>query len=535
MAKSKEQNYLHGAVILTVGVIIMKILGAIYKIPLGNMLGNEGYALFLSSYNVYSVFLMLATAGLPVALSRMISEANSQGRTLQVRRTFSVAKKAFFVLGFICTLVMLLFPEWLAGTVLHNPDAAESIWVLAPSVLLCCITSAYRGFSQGHGNMIPTTVGQVIEVLAKVVAGLALAWYLTSNGFDTSVSSAGAVFGVTVGSLAALIYMIVSQHRNYRCDTLSQPDVPDSDASILKDLVRIGIPIALGSIVLSLVNLIDSSQCMGRLQGAAGFSYSEAKALYGTYGYAQTLYNLPASFITPLTISVIPAIAMKIANGRKDEAAKISEDSLRISAAVCLPMGIGLSVLSEPIITLLYSDVHESGPMLLFTLGFASIFVCMYLMSTAVLQAAGKEKLTLISIIVGGVVKIVVNYFLVGDPDINIYGAPIGTIACYFAMCAMNYLFMCKSLDKAPKLDRVLLRPVLATLIMAAVAYGVYLLASGVVAPTGRLSIALDLCVAIVAAVAAYAFFAIKLRAITAEDMTLIPKGDKIAKLLHMK
>ncbi|MBS7365262.1 MAG: oligosaccharide flippase family protein, partial [Oscillospiraceae bacterium] len=182
MARSKEQNYLHGAVILTVGVIIMKILGAIYKIPLGNMLGNEGYALFLSSYNVYGVFLTLATAGLPVALSRMISEANSQGRHLQVRRAFSVSQKAFFVLGFVCTLVMLLFPDWLAGTVLHNPDAAKSIWVLAPSVLLCCITSSYRGFSQGHGNMIPTTVGQVIEVLAKVIAGLALAWYFTSNG-----------------------------------------------------------------------------------------------------------------------------------------------------------------------------------------------------------------------------------------------------------------------------------------------------------------------------------------------------------------
>lgn len=535
MARSKEQNYLHGAVILTVGVIIMKILGAIYKIPLGNMLGNEGYALFLSSYNVYGVFLTLATAGLPVALSRMISEANSQGRHLQVRRAFSVSQKAFFVLGFVCTLVMLLFPDWLAGTVLHNPDAAKSIWVLAPSVLLCCITSSYRGFSQGHGNMIPTTVGQVIEVLAKVIAGLALAWYFTSNGYDNSVSSAGAVFGVTVGSLAALIYMIVSQHRNYRYDTLAEPDVPDSDSVILKNLIRIGVPIALGSIVLSLVNLIDSSQCMGRLQNAAGFSYSEAKALYGTYGYAQTLYNLPAAFITPLTISIIPAIAMKLAGGLKDEASKISEDSLRISAAMCLPMGIGLSVLADPVIRLLYSDVHESGPMLLFTLGFASVFVCMYLMSTAVLQAAGKEKLTLISIVIGGAVKIAVNYILVGNPDINIYGAPIGTIACYFSMCAMNYVFMCRSLDKAPRLSRVLLRPVLATLIMAAVAYGVYLLMSGILAPTGRLSTALDLCVAIAAAVIAYAVFAIKLRAITAEDMTLIPKGEKIAKLLHMK
>lgn len=534
MAKSKEQNYLHGAVILTAGVIIMKILGAIYKIPLGNMLGNEGYALFLSSYNVYSVFLTLATAGLPVALSRMISEANSQNRRLQVRRTFSVAQCAFFVLGILCTAVMLLFPDWLADSVLHNPDAAKSIFVLAPSVLMCCILSSYRGFTQGHGNMIPTTIGQVLEVLAKVIVGLALAWYLTSNEYDISVSSAGAVFGVTVGSLVALVYMIVCKRRDYHYDAVSDPDVPDSRGEILKNLIRIGIPIALGSIVLSLVNLIDSSQCMGRLQESAGFTYKQAKELYGTYGYAQTLYNLPASFITPLTISVIPAIAMKLANGSREEASKISEDSLRISAAVCLPMGIGLSVLCDPIIRLLYSDLHESGPMLLFSLGFASVFVCLYLMSTAVLQAAGKEKLTLISIIVGGVVKIGVNYVLVGDPDINIYGAPIGTLCCYFAMCAMNYVFMCRSLDKAPRLGRVMGRPILATVIMAAVAYGAYTLCSMFLAPVGRLSIAIDLCVAIALAVVAYAFFAIKLRAITAEDMALIPKGEKIAKLLHM-
>lgn len=535
MANSKEQNYLHGAVILTAGVIIMKILGAIYKIPLGNMLGNEGYALFLSSYNVYSMFLTLSTAGLPVALSRMISEANSQNRQMQVRRIFSVSQWAFFVLGFICTLVMLLFPDWLAGEVLHNPDASESIFVLAPSVIMCCIMSSYRGFTQGHGNMIPTTISQVLEVLAKVIVGLALAWYLTSGGYDISVSSAGAVFGVTVGSLVALVYMIVCQKRDYRFDALAEPDVPDSSGKILGDLVRIGIPIAIGSIVLSLVNLIDSSQCMGRLQEAAGFTYKQAKELYGTYGYAQTLYNLPAAFITPLTISVIPAIAMKLANGSRNEASKISEDSMRISAAVCLPMGIGLSVLCDPIIRLLYSDLHESGPMLLFYLGFASIFVCMYLMSTAVLQAAGKEKLTLISILVGGVVKIGVNYVLVGDPDINIYGAPIGTLCCYFAMCAMNYVFMCRSLDKAPSLGRVLGRPLLATAIMAVVAYGAYTLCAAVLAPVGRLSIAVDLGVAIVLAVIAYAIFAIKLRAITAEDMSLIPKGDKIARLLRMK
>lgn len=533
MAKSKEQNYLHGAAILTAGVIIMKILGAIYKIPIKNMIGDDGYALFLSAYNVYSLFLTLATAGLPVALSRMISEARTNGRTLQARRTFSVAWTTFFTLGLICSLIMFIFPEQLANG-LNNPDTALSIRVLAPSVLLVCLISAYRGYCQGHENMIPTTVGQVIEVLVKVIVGLALAWYIMRQGADKSSASAGAIFGVTVGSAACLAYMVIYKKRNYSDDAVASPDIPDDSAKILKDLVRIGIPIALGSIVLSLINLLDSSLCMGRLQDAAGFTYSEAKVLYGVYGAAQTLFNVPAAFITPLTISVVPAIAGFIVNRNYEEASKVAEDSLRISTAIALPMAIGLSVMAYPIMNVVYPDSHESGSMLLCLLGIASFFVCFSLMTTAILQAQGKEKLTMFSIIAGGVVKIVINWFLVAIPDVNIMGAPIGTIGCYVTMCVMNLIFMCTGNALKPNIGRIFARPVLAGAIMGVLTYAVYFVATKFI-PGGRLAMALCLCIAVMAAVLVYLVAIIRLRAITADDMKLIPKGEKIAKLLKMK
>ena len=534
MAKSKEQNYLHGAAILTAGVIIMKILGAIYKIPIKNMIGDDGYALFLSAYNVYSLFLTLATAGLPVALSRMISEARTNGRPLQARRTFSVAWTAFFVLGLICSLIMFLFPEWLAGS-LHNPDTALSIKVLSPSVLLVCLISAYRGYCQGYENMIPTTVGQVIEVLAKVIVGLALAGYVLHLGYDKPEASAGAIFGVTVGSAVCLAYMMIYKKRNYSDDAVSSPDVPDESGKILKDLIRIGIPIALGSIVLSLINLLDSSLCMGRLQDAAGFSYSEAKVLYGVYGAAQTLFNVPAAFITPLTISVVPAIAGYIANQSYAAASKVAEDSLRISTALALPMAVGLSVMSFPIMNVVYPDSHEAGSMLLCLLGVASFFVCFSLMTTAILQAQGKEKLTMYSIIAGGLVKIAVNWFLVAIPSVNILGAPIGTIGCYVTMCVLNLIFMCSGNGLKPNIGNVFARPVLASAIMGAVTYAVYYAAGCILPGDGRMSMALSLCAAVAVAMLVYLVAIVKLRAITAEDMKLIPKGEKIAKLLRMK
>lgn len=535
MAKAKEQNYLHGAAIMTAGVIIMKILGALYKIPLGNMLGDDGYGLFLQAYYVYSLFLTLATAGFPVALSRMISAAQTRGLQMQARRTYQVAWWTFFALGVVCSAVMFIFPDWLADSMINSPDAALSIQALAPAVLLCCVTSTYRGLTQGYGNMTPTTVSQILEVLAKVAAGLALAAYLIKAGYDKPVAVSGAIFGVTVGSLAALLYMLIYKMRNYRFEVVSEPDIPESAGTIFKNLLSIGIPIALGSVALALINLIDAGLCMSRLQSAVGFSYSHAKTLYGVYGKAQTLFNLPSAFITPLTISIVPAISAKLVMNAREEAGKISEDSLRISMAMALPMGIGLAALSEPIMNVIYPNAHESGPLLLCLLGIASIFVCFSLMSTAVLQATGKEKLTLYSIIAGGLVKITVNWFIVAVPEINIYGAAIGTICCYVTMGTLNLIFINRSFEKGLSMKNIFLKPAVPSIIMGIIAIAVYYGGMAVLGSDSRMMMALVMCVAIGIAVIVYAVSVIKLRVITSEDMKLIPKGEKVAKLLHMK
>ena len=533
MSEHKGQNYLHGAAILTAGVIIMKILGFLYKMSIGNILVDDGYSLFYASYNVYNVFLTLSTAGLPIALARMIAEANAQGRTNQLRRTFSVAWRTFFWLGLVCTLIMALFPHQIADRILRNPDAALSIRVMSPSVLLVCLVSAYRGYCQGFGDMVPTTVGQVLEVLVKVVVGLALAWFLMHENYGKPLGSAGAIFGVTAGSAAALLYMWLHKRRHYRDDAAGE-DTPDPDGAIFRRFLRIGIPIAMGSSVLALLNLIDSSLCMGRLQDAAHFSYREAQELYGVYGLAQTIFNLPAAIITPLTISVVPAISAAIVKKLNDEATRTSEDSMRIAAVLSLPMGVGLTVLARPIMKLIYPLANPVGADLLAILGVASIFVCMVLMENAVLQATGHELLPMITLFVGGLVKVGVNYFLVAQRSINILGAPIGTLASYLVMAIMNFVLMCFVLDKNPRLRVILLKPTLCTLVMGAAAWVSYSLLSRF-APPGRLGLLLATLPAILAAVLAYLLLSVSLRTVTKEDMALIPGGAKIAKLLHMK
>lgn len=547
MANKKGQNYMHGAAILTVGVIIMKILGFIYKIPLGNILGDEGYSMFMGAYSIYFIFFTLATAGLPVALSRLVAEADANGRAKQEEKTFRVARWTFFVIGLVFALIMFLFPDWLAESYLENRDAALSIKAMSPAILFVCLVSAYRGYCQGNGNMIPTTVDEVLEVFFKAVSGLIIAYMLVRGGFGRPVSSAGAILGVSIGSAVSLLYMVFYKRRNY--DVLSAPysagivdinDTPeddekvDSTGKIIKDILTIGIPIAFGACIMAILNSVDSKLCMNRLQSAAGFSYYEAKVLYGVYGKAQTLFNLPAAFITPLTIAIVPEISAAIARGEKRRASVVAEDSMRISAVVSMPMGIGLMVLAFPIMEVLYPNSNAAGPGLLKIMGVASLFVCLVLMENAVLQASGYEKLTMVTMITGGLVKIATNWFLVAQPEINIYGAPVGTLVSYIVMAAMNYIFLCRAFDERPRLLKMFARPLAASLVMGAAAWAVYGVSARFIG-AGWLETAVCMLLGVLAAVIVYLVFIICLRAITAEDLALIPGGRKIGRILHIK
>ena len=458
-----------------------------------------------------------------------------------------MALVTFFVIGTVFALILWCFPNWLADNYLENPDAAPSIRAMAPSILLMCLVSAYRGYCQGNGNMLPTTVDEVLEVLFKVISGLILASVIMHMGLGKPAASAGAIFGVSIGSVVSLLYMVVYKRKNY--SILAAPytggraynDIPEDDdevdpaLTIVRRIMTIGIPIALGACIMSLLNSMDSKLCMNRLQSAAGFSYYEAKVLYGVYGKAMTLFNLPAAFITPLTISIVPAISGAFARGHRAEAMKTAEDSMRISAAIALPMGVGLAVMSKPIMDLLYPNSNAAGPGLLSIMGIASFFVCLVLMENAVLQASGKERLTMLTLISGGVIKIVVNWFLVAHPGINIYGAPVGTLVSYFLMAAMDFVFLCVTLRQTPRMLRIFAGPVGASLLMGLSAWAVYGLAGRFLNTGSYLGLAAAAGLAILVAVVVYLVSVIAMRVITKEDMSLIPGGDKVAKILHMR
>lgn len=538
MQNSQKQNFLHGAAILTLGVIIMKVLGAIYKIPLSNILGDAGYGYFNAAYSIYFVMLTISSAGLPVALSRIISERGGDENQALRSKIFRVSLISFTVIGIVLASLAWIFPDTLARVLLTKPESARSIEALAPSILLVCILSAFRGYIQGHSDMKPTTLSQIIEVLAKVIVGLVLAKILLDKTGDVALAAAGAMFGVSAGSLASLIYIIFAYFRRKKSEPKTLNDKCDlKSIEIVKLLFKIGIPITLGSCVMSIISLLDTKLINSQLL-SSGLSKELSDVLYGSYSVMTSLYNLPAAFITPLTISLVPAISEAISLNEHSKAGNIAESSLRIAAVVFLPMCFGLIVMSKPIVAVLYENTYRTGPVILSLLGTASIFICYALILNSILLANGNERVPMYAMLTGGVAKLLLNYRLVGDVRINIYGAPIGTIACYGIMCVISGLYLKKTMGKHLKFSSVILKPLLCSLIMSFSAFSSYTLIFKILQAqlgSSRITMAISLLFSILLAAAVYLASVVLTKSISLADLKLIPKGEKIANLLKIR
>ena len=530
MTPQKRHNFIGGAAVLATAVAVTKVLGALYKIPLGNMLDSEGMAHFYVAYNIYTLLLILSTAGLPLALSRMVAAADALNQYNRRRRTFHVALGLFLLLGLLGSGIMLLFPEELAAA-LHDSMAAPAIRVLAPSMLCVCLSSAVRGYTQGQGNMRPTAVSQVVESGCKLVIGLTLAWWLLRRGAPPQTAAAGAIAGVSTGSVLGLLTLII--FLLIRRDRRRGTDIPPSRASLAGELLRLGVPITVGAAGMSLITLLDQLLVMRTLQGALGLSEQASAALYGEYTFGMTLFNLTPSFIYPITVSLIPAIGAALACHDQSKAAAHTESALRLTALIAFPAGAGLSVLAHPILDLLYPAVPDTAAAAAYhltVLGLACIFVCLMIVTGGVLQAYGHAYAPVCSLLCGGVVKIAVNQLLVADPSIGIKGAPIGTLCCYVLITVINLILIRSTVPHAPRYLRLFVRPALAAAAMAVVASGVWRLFSRAL-HMGRAATLL----AILLAAAVYAAACLWLGAVTREDLICLPKGERIADFLKIR
>ena len=553
----KKNTFFGGAAILAVGAVVVKLIGALFKIPMANILGSTGNGYFQSAYNIYGVLLTISTGGLPVALSKQVSEAHSLGLVNQKKRIFTVAMRTLFIFGLVCFAVMFFGARTITAT---NPGAYCATVALAPACLFVCCMSALRGYTQGQGIMAPTAVSQILEALCKLILGLTLAYVFLhwgANMTDTftplELAAAGAIAGVTIGTLVSLVYLSLDRVKRNARHPEKGTDTPQSDRAILSRLVKLAVPITLGSSVVPIVNYLDTIQIQSRLQAVFQMSANAASDLYGTYGAAVNLYNLPSALMVPFTASLIPAISAARARHDLRGATRVTESAMRVAMLLACPMGVGLSALASPIVTMLYPkyDAAIMGPILA-VLGITSIFTCIVVLSNSILQANGFVNLPIVTMVIGGVLKLVVNYTLVGNPSIGIQGAPVGTLACFGVVGILDLFIIHRVLPASPNYMRIFLKPVLCSAVMGLAAWASFGLLSKVLFAMktfqsvvtvdevetlvlSHMGGAIATLAAIAIAVVVYAVLVLVLHAISKEDLALMPKGDKIAKFLRIR
>lgn len=526
MAEKKGASFVRGALILAIASVMVKVIGAVFRIPLTNLVGEYTMGLYSMAYRYYSILLTIATAGIPIAISKMISESRALGKARETKKIFKTALSLCIAIGAAGMVALILFAKPLALAT-NDINAAPSIIALAPAVLFMAITAGFRGFFQGHENMLPTALSQIIEALSRLLIGLALAWVLLSAGFAEKFISSGIIMGITTGTVLTVILMLIFNAKTKN----KEEKLPDcggeirKSSEILSALLKIAVPVTFGSLVMNLTSTIDMFLITNCLSGI-GYNSEQTTSLFGIYeNYALPLFNLVPSIIISLNVSVTPTISAAYARRDTEKLHETLLSALRIVIIFTLPASVGISVLSKPILSILYSsaaDVAIAAPVLSI-LGIASFFLCASSLTSTSMQALGHATLPLITMLCGAVAKVIANYCLIGIPGIELCGAAIGTVICYVIITVMNMIFLSRLVKFKPKLIDTYLRPIVSCALMGGAVYGVYMLLLPLVG--NLISVAGSIGVGVVVYFAAMIIF----KGIKREDITALPKGEKIA------
>lgn len=548
---------------MSLSTIVVKVIGMLYKLPLNQIIDSQGFAYFNKAYAIYTVLLVVSTTGLPVAMSRMVSEANARQNGKQMQRIFHTALIAYLTIGFLGSGVMMLFPHWLAADVMSMPNAWYSIFALGPAVLCICIASACRGFFQGQGDMTPTAVSQVIEALGKLLLGLGFAYVVKRLTDDVALASGASIVGISIGAAGSALYVFI-KYRKDRRRVSSLGGTALSYKTTAKQLLAIAVPITLGAAGLQLINLVDEIMVTRRLLEAAQATAQGATTWMGrmldltesslsvggvtvqwqevmqtavenqsgVYALCQTIFNFPTSFFPCITVAIIPAITGYLTCNDQKNVQMVQNSSMRLTGLIAMPCMVGLFVLAEPIMALLGNYGDERVPLAAVLLAILAPTVLVNgitTVTTAIMQAHNRPWLPMINMLIGGGVKVAVNYILVGNPAIGILGAPVGTLACFTVYMILNLFMLHHVVPNPPKILGSVWKSGLAALAMGVAAFFVYRLVYGFVS-----SVLIACACAILVAVVVYLLLVIFLKAVTYEDCLLLPKGEKIAKILKI-
>lgn len=571
----QKQSFLEGAMVLMLGTIIVKFVSMLFKMPIGNLLGGTGYAYFNNAYVIFNLLSTIATAGLPIAIAKMVSESNAAGRYNDTRKILRLSRKLFWLTGLACMVIMMIGAGFFAQC-LESEGSKIAITCLSPAVLTCCLMSSYRGYYQGMKNMIPTSMSQIVESVAKLIFGLLFTWcamgkvtselntYGTVLGvkYETEaqsqlavyqIAAGAAVLGVVVSTAAGALYLWL-RHRikgdGITKEMLQEAPEPALGKHIAISIITLGIPICLGSLATSIGGIIDVATIQKRIMhvmltnpqpllesygSLIAQSVVETNTVHiqlaGVYSnIAENLSNIVTAVTAGFAVSALPAVASAWASKNKHHIQRNIETILRVTTLICIPAGLGLSALAQPVASLFYGsrpdDVAIAAP-LLSVLGVASIFIALTGTINSILQAVGRVTAPVKLILIGVAIKFTINFIGIGIPSINIKAVPWATLSCYLVIVVLGLYLVEQSTGISYHYGSILLKPTAAGVCCAVAARQSYLLLYRL------LPSKLTVLPAVAIGGIVYVLVIFLVKAITRDDILMLPKGEKLAEILE--
>lgn len=549
MTSKTKQSWITGATILGSAALISKLLGAAYRIPYQNITGDVGLAVYNKVYPLYSMLLILATAGFPIAVSKIVSERLALGDKKGAKRVFNISLLVLTITGIIFFLIMYLGSDFIAN-LMGNSQLSIAIKSVSFALLIVPPMAAIRGYYQGHQYMTPTAFSQVAEQIVRVTTILVLSYWFMANGYGVYYAGAGAVFGATTGAIVAFLVLLLYWKKIDRIEpeVVYYPESGYEQAStweVTKKILYYSIPIAIGSLIVPLIGVVDSfsvtnilnySVAKGEYWGFGSYLKGQnmvrnAEYWFGIYTRGQPLVQFAAFFATALFIALVPSISEAHANKNYSLIAKRSELALRLTLMIGLPAALGLAILAEPVNIMLYTD--NVGTITLSILAFTIIFSTLFITSSGILQGIGKAMVPARNLFIGIIIKIVLNGVLIYFFHIN--GAAIATITTYAVVSTLNILDIRRYIGLKLGFMDFFIKPISATLIMGVAVYiSMITLEKNLDSfiDSERLLMTVVALVAVVVGLFVYSFSLFLTGAITRSDLAQIPKyGTKMIKL----
>ena len=539
--RKNSKNYLVQGTILTVAAIVAKVIGMIYRIPLTNILGDDGIGYYSTANEIYNILLMISTFSLPLALSRLVSERRHLGQAKNAHKVFVCAMKFAVAAGAVMALLTFFLAGVITDNIMHVGSAALALRVLAPAIFLFAIAGAFRGFFQGHETMVPTATSQVIEQIVNAVISVVGAGVMMGIGTKMAEKSgdpnlgpawgaAGGTFGTVASISVALLFLVVvyiSYQRTFKRHLRKDPTKHlESDQAIYRALlVTIG-PIVLSTLVYNIGTLIDQG-IFNSVLASQGYSQKQYSTIWGIYsGKYRVLMNVPLCVASCLSPSVVPALTAAMADGNHKEAGIKVRDSIRYTMIITIPCAVGMAALASPIMQLIFGDaksltagIMQQGALLIVLLALSTL-------STGILQGLGEMKKPLYNTTIALVVQIVTLYLFLRVFRLNIYSVIYSNTIFALIICVLNAIAIGQKISYRQEIKKTFLIPLISSGVMGLAAIGIYQLFHLF---AGN---AISCILVVLAAMAVYGVLLVKLGGISEKELLGIPKGTLIVQIL---